>query len=158
LRPGTTISNKIKFNFIMANFCFISSSILFAISNGPSWSYWSWIFNYLCNQCLSPLSLWIGIWLRQGVLDTTLYDKVSNLTFDPILLWEICSRNTNQRYYIHMPVCLKWEIKREFWCLTPLFGGGNQSTRRKPPSKILNIRYFRTNLSSFLFFLLVLYE
>jgi len=27
---------------------------------GPSWSwsYGSWIFNYLCNQCLSPLTLW----------------------------------------------------------------------------------------------------
>jgi len=21
----------------------------------PSWSYGSWIYNYLCNQCLSPL-------------------------------------------------------------------------------------------------------
>ena len=28
---------------------------------GPSWS-WSydiWIYNYLCNQCLSPLTLWV---------------------------------------------------------------------------------------------------
>jgi hypothetical protein len=24
-----------------------------------SWSYGSWIFNYLCNQCLSPLKLWV---------------------------------------------------------------------------------------------------
>jgi hypothetical protein len=34
---------------------------------GPSWSwsYGSWIYNYLCNQCLSPLI----------VLDTTLFDK-----------------------------------------------------------------------------------
>jgi len=22
---------------------------------GPSWSYGSWFYNYLCNQCLSPL-------------------------------------------------------------------------------------------------------
>jgi hypothetical protein len=22
------------------------------------WSYGSWIYNYLCNQCLSPLMLW----------------------------------------------------------------------------------------------------
>jgi len=22
------------------------------------WSYGSWIYNYLCNQCLSPLKLW----------------------------------------------------------------------------------------------------
>ena len=25
-----------------------------------SWSYGSWIYNYLCNQCLSPLTLWGG--------------------------------------------------------------------------------------------------
>jgi hypothetical protein len=25
------------------------------------WSYGSWIYNYLCNQCLSPLKLWIRI-------------------------------------------------------------------------------------------------
>jgi len=23
-----------------------------------SWSYGSWIYNYLCKQCLSPLKLW----------------------------------------------------------------------------------------------------
>jgi hypothetical protein len=41
---------------------------------GPSWS-WSydgWIYNYLCNQCLSPLTLcspyWtIQLWLRLGL-------------------------------------------------------------------------------------------
>ena len=26
---------------------------------GPSWSYGSWFYNYLCNQCLSPLKLWV---------------------------------------------------------------------------------------------------
>ena len=41
------------------------------------WSglYGSWIYNYLCNQCLSPLT-WVPIPLRWAVLDTTLYDKV----------------------------------------------------------------------------------
>ena len=43
---------------------------------GPSWSYDSWIYNYLCNQYLSPLTLWVRIPLRRGVLDTTLCDKV----------------------------------------------------------------------------------
>jgi len=23
------------------------------------WSYGRWIYNYLCNQCLSPLKLWV---------------------------------------------------------------------------------------------------
>ena len=38
-----------------------------------SWSYGSWIYNYLYNQCLSPLMLWVRTLHRQG---TTLCDKV----------------------------------------------------------------------------------
>jgi hypothetical protein len=37
-----------------------------------SWSYGSWIYNYLCNQCLSPLTLWVRIPLMRGILDRTL--------------------------------------------------------------------------------------
>jgi len=36
----------------------------------------SWIYNYICNQCLSPLKFWVRIPLRRGVLNTTLCDKV----------------------------------------------------------------------------------
>jgi hypothetical protein len=45
---------------------------------GLSWPWWigSWIYNYLCNQWLSPLILWDQIPLRRGVLDTILCDKV----------------------------------------------------------------------------------
>ena len=35
---------------------------------------WSWIYNYICNQCLSPLMLWVGISIRARC--RTLYDKV----------------------------------------------------------------------------------
>ena len=54
-----------------------------------SWSYGSWIYNYLCNQCLSPLMLWVCILLIWGVLDTTLCDKVcqwlaGGLWFSPV--------------------------------------------------------------------------
>jgi len=38
------------------------------------WSYGSWIYNYLCNQCLSPLMLWVRILIRERC--TTLCDKV----------------------------------------------------------------------------------
>jgi hypothetical protein len=41
-----------------------------------SWSCGSWIYNYIFNQCLTPLTLWARIPLRRGVLDTTLCDKV----------------------------------------------------------------------------------
>jgi hypothetical protein len=38
------------------------------------WSYGNWIYNYLCNQCPSPLMLWVRILIRERC--TTLYDKV----------------------------------------------------------------------------------
>jgi hypothetical protein len=38
------------------------------------WSYGSWIYNYLCNQCLSPLMLWVRISIRARC--TTLCEKV----------------------------------------------------------------------------------
>ena len=38
------------------------------------WSYGSWIYTYLCNQCLSPLMLWVRISTRARC--TTLCDKV----------------------------------------------------------------------------------
>ena len=31
---------------------------------GPSWSYGSWIYNYMCNQCLSSLKLWVQTLLK----------------------------------------------------------------------------------------------
>ena len=44
----------------------------------PLWllSYGSWIYNYLCNQCLSPMKVWVRIPLRRCVFDTALCDKV----------------------------------------------------------------------------------
>ena len=39
-----------------------------------SWSYGCWINNYLCNQFLSPLMLWVRISIRARY--TTLCDKV----------------------------------------------------------------------------------
>ena len=37
-------------------------------------SYGSWIYNYICNQCLSPLMLWVRISIKTRC--TTLCDKV----------------------------------------------------------------------------------
>jgi len=52
--------------------------LLMLIIVGALWTWWygSWIYNYLCNQCLSPLTLWVRISLMRGVLDTTLCDEV----------------------------------------------------------------------------------
>jgi hypothetical protein len=45
---------------------------------GPMWSWLhtSWIYNYLCNQCISPPTLLVRIPFRRCVLDTTLCDKI----------------------------------------------------------------------------------
>ena len=45
----------------------------YQVSSWP-WSYGSWIYNYLCNQCLSPLMLWVRISIRVRCI--TLCDKV----------------------------------------------------------------------------------
>ena len=54
-----------------SNYIFISHLL-----PGPSWSWsygtCSWIYNYLCNQCLSPL-MWVRISIRAKC--ATLYDK-----------------------------------------------------------------------------------
>ena len=49
---------------------------IYNTSKGPSWSwsYGSWNYNYLCNQCLSPLMLWVRISIRARC--TTLCDKI----------------------------------------------------------------------------------
>jgi hypothetical protein len=50
----------------------------FLLHQEPSWS-WScssWMYYYLCNQCLSPLTLRARIPLRRGVLNESLCDKV----------------------------------------------------------------------------------
>jgi hypothetical protein len=64
-----TVSFSLTFNVDW----FLSQNIYWGLS--WSWSYGSWIYNYLCNQCLSPLQLWVRIPLRRSVLDT-LCDKV----------------------------------------------------------------------------------
>jgi len=43
---------------------------------GASSSYSSWIYNYLCNQCLSSLHCEFEFRSLRGVLDTTLCDEV----------------------------------------------------------------------------------
>ena len=54
----------------------INSWRLYNAKSEPSWpwSYGGWIYNYLCNQCLSPLMLCFRILIRARC--TTLCDKV----------------------------------------------------------------------------------
>ena len=54
----------------------MSDTNIYTIFTGPSWP-WThgiWIYNYLCNQCLSSLMLWVRISIRARC--TILCDKV----------------------------------------------------------------------------------
>ena len=69
---------------------------------GPSlsWSYGGWIYNYLFNQCLSPLKLWVWIPLRRSVLDTTLCDEVCQWLATGWLFSPVFSTNKTDRHNI----------------------------------------------------------
>ena len=58
-----------------------------------SWSCGSWIYNYLCNNCLLPLKLWVQIPLKRGVLSTTLCNNFSGfplpMKLTPWYRWNI---------------------------------------------------------------------
>jgi hypothetical protein len=76
-----------------------------------SWSlsYDSWIYNYLCNQCLSPLMLWVQISTRTRC--TTLCDKVCQwLTtgrwFSSVLIRFLCSHKDSCAW-----PCLTWHCQ-----------------------------------------------
>jgi hypothetical protein len=68
IKIGTTWSHKREWNLLLhpylpyLNFFFRWISFK-NTSKGSSWSwsYGSWIYNYLCNRCLSPLILWVWI-------------------------------------------------------------------------------------------------
>jgi hypothetical protein len=40
------------------------------------WPLGKLVYNYQCNQCISPLTLWVRIPIRRDVLDTRICDKV----------------------------------------------------------------------------------
>jgi len=63
-------------SYVLIDILAFSTRISSWLSAVWSWSYGSWIYNYLCNQCLSPLTLWVRTRFRRGVLNTTLCDKV----------------------------------------------------------------------------------
>jgi len=50
---------------------------------GPSWSWWygSWIYDYMCNQCLTQVTFWVRIPLWGCILVTTLCNTVCHGNF-----------------------------------------------------------------------------
>jgi hypothetical protein len=91
------------------NLCAYTISIIHFQGPSWSWSYGSCIYNYLFNQYLSPITLWVRIPLRRGVLDTTLCDKVcqwlaTGLWFSPGT--PVSSINKTDRHDILLKIVL----------------------------------------------------
>ena len=61
-----------RYSYMLSSCKTIFNQILFfqVMGNSLSWSYGSWIYNCLCNQCLSPRKLWVESRSWRSVLDT----------------------------------------------------------------------------------------
>ena len=71
-----------------------------------SWSYRSWIYNYLCNQCISPLTFFFNLISAHD--DTTLCDKLCLCHKWP---W-ICSTCRKHLQVLYFILVYKWLITR----------------------------------------------
>jgi hypothetical protein len=80
-------------NATFNNLCCMLDSIQLNVIKGQSWSwsYGSWIYNYLCNQYLSPLKLWvplinfITLWVMAMVINAT-FNNLSDISWRSVLL------------------------------------------------------------------------
>jgi hypothetical protein len=55
------------------------------------WNIKSWIYNYLCNQCLSPLTLWVRTPLRWGVTQYNMMWYSLSVTCDRSVVFSGCT-------------------------------------------------------------------
>ena len=79
-----------------------------------SWSYCSWIYNYLCNQCLSLISCEFEPCSWQGVPDATLCDRVfqwlvTGWWFSPGTLISSTNKTGCHDNRIYLKYCWKWQ-------------------------------------------------
>ena len=66
------LNSGLLFSIIVsAKVCNYIVNILYILDTAPSWSYGSWMYNYQCSQCLSPLTVWVRIPHRRGVYNIT---------------------------------------------------------------------------------------
>jgi hypothetical protein len=90
-----------SFYFFSFFFLFFSLNIYvctFIPSMSRPWSLGSWIYNYLCNQCRSPLMLWVRISIRPRC--ATLCDKVCQLLATGRWFSSVSSTNKTDRHDI----------------------------------------------------------
>ena len=94
----SNFKSKLKHNFH-------SFSIIWKEGLLWSWLYGGWMYNYLCNQCLSPLNLWVWILLMARCTRTTLYSL--SVTCDRLVVFSGYSSFAHQKNW---PPQYNWNI------------------------------------------------
>ena len=81
----------------------------------------SWIYIYLCNKFLSPLTLWVRITIIRGVLNTTFCDNVcvwlgTGRWFSPVSPTNKADRHDIAAMFFkhHNPITLNSESRQEY--------------------------------------------
>ena len=77
----------------------------FTFHKGPSWSwsYGGWIYNYLCNQCLSPITIKV---VSSNPIHCEVYSKASSTHLRTVLM-DCCKFNLSHKaLYIYW--CTHW--------------------------------------------------
>jgi hypothetical protein len=105
------------------------------VIEGLSWSrlYGSWIYNYLCNQCLSPLKLQVRtpFMPRCTLYIAALHDfewfglvwfMVVNATFNSVISWRslLLVEETGGPGESHRPVAILWQTLSVYYCISVL--------------------------------------
>ena len=106
------------------------------------WSYGSRIYNYLCNQCLSPLTLWVRNPLSRGVFDTTLCDIVCQWLETGRWFTPVVSTNKTDRHDI-TEILLKVALSTITLTLNPVYSVYIKSTRQWRYSVHIYIHFYK---------------
>jgi hypothetical protein len=94
---------------------------LYGIGSSWPWSYGSWIYSYLWNQCRSPLMLWVRISIRARC--KALCDKVLSCGGHiGCWIWTKRGMLDLKTTYHSCKISYKTNKQKQFawWCLTPL--------------------------------------
>jgi hypothetical protein len=119
---------------ITSKYNLFSSWLLYAKQQWP-WSYGSWIYNYLCNQYLSPLILWI--WISIMARCTTLCDKVCKWLATGRWSSPVSSNNKTDRHDIS-EILLKMALNTIEQTKTHYFSWPSCTLNRESTTHILN--------------------
>jgi hypothetical protein len=84
--------------------------------------YGSWIYNYLCNQCLSPLKLWVRTPFMWGIQHYVIKFVYLFVAFSLCCSWHQSTMKSRIHSLILSDITLcNWPIKVGLWCLPIIY-------------------------------------